>query len=189
VIKALNYLEEQGDLTLKVAGLRQGYRIKKSPADVSALKQKLLERFQTRERNNIDRVRQVVRLTQESGCIVRRLLEYFGEDLGRDCGHCGNCYSGFSGEGIQIGGESTAVKLDRGKIATLQKQNPKALGSIRQLTRFLCGLNSPSLTQAKLNKHGEFGSLAEVPFDLVMKAAETITRPEPMANRLGRERG
>jgi ATP-dependent DNA helicase RecQ len=177
VIKALNYLEEQGDLTLKVAGLRQGYRIRKSPDDVSALKQNLLERFQTRERNDIDRVRQVVRLAQESGCIVRRLLEYFGEDLGRDCGHCGNCSSGFSGRGIQIGGENAEVKLDPGKIATLQKQNPKALGSIRQLTRFLCGLNSPSLTQAKLNKHEEFGSLATVPFDLVMKAAERSPGP------------
>ena len=38
IIKALNYLEEQGDLALKVAGLRQGYRIKTWPADVSALK-------------------------------------------------------------------------------------------------------------------------------------------------------
>ena len=34
IIKALTYLEEQGDLTLKVAGLRQGYRIKTRPTDV-----------------------------------------------------------------------------------------------------------------------------------------------------------
>src|SRR5258708_14023487 len=33
IIKALTFLEEQGDLTLKVGGLRQGYRIKPRPAD------------------------------------------------------------------------------------------------------------------------------------------------------------
>ena len=38
IVKALNYLEEQGDLTFKVAGLRQGYRIKTPPTDISASK-------------------------------------------------------------------------------------------------------------------------------------------------------
>ena len=39
-------------------------------------------------------------------------------------------------------------------------------------------MNSPSYTQAKLNKHAEFGSLAEIPFQLVVKAAETLSGAE-----------
>ena len=66
-------------------------------------------------------------------------------------------------------------------MTALQKEIPEALGSVRQIARFLCGLNSPSITQAKLNKHPEFGSLAEVPFHLVMKAAETVLRPSVRA--------
>jgi ATP-dependent DNA helicase RecQ len=62
--------------------------------------------------------------------------------------------------------------VDAGKIAALQKANPKALRSARQVARFLCGLSSPLVTQAKLSKHPEFGSLAEIPFHIVMKAAE-----------------
>ena len=58
--------------------------------------------------------------------------------------------------------------------------NPGALGSIRQIARFMCGLNSPLLTQAKLNKHAKFGSLADVPFQLVMKTAETVARSKPI---------
>ena len=66
IVKALNYLEEQGDLTLKVAGLRQGYRVKNRPPDVEALKQTLAERFETRERNDLRRVEQVVALAGRS---------------------------------------------------------------------------------------------------------------------------
>jgi len=178
IIKALNYLEEQGHLTLKVAGLRQGYRIKTPPTDISALKKKLSARFETRERNDVDRVRQVVQLAEESGCIVRHLLQHFGEDLGRDCGHCSGC-SGNSSRVIRIAGETAQLKLDRGKIIALQKEKPEALGSARQIARFLCGLNSPLLTQAKLHKHAEFGSLAKVPFQVVINAAETVATPEP----------
>jgi ATP-dependent DNA helicase RecQ len=170
IVKALSYLEEQGHLTLKVAGLRQGYRIKTLPTDISALKQKLIQRFETRERKDVNRVREVVHLAEEPGCIVRHLLQHFGEDLGRDCGHCSSC-SGNSCRVIQIPGETAPVKLDRGKITALQKENPRALDSARQIARFLCGLSSPLFTQAKLNKHKEFGSLADVPFLMVMKAA------------------
>ncbi len=174
IIKALNYLEEQGDLTLKVAGLRQGYRIKTRPTDISALKQKLVERFETRERKDVERVRQVVQFAEESGCIVRHLLEHFGEDLGRDCGHCSSC-SGNSKRVVQIAADSKPVKLDYDKIAALQTKNPKELGSARQIARFLCGLTSPLVTQAKLHKAAEFGSLATAPFHLVLEAAETLT--------------
>jgi ATP-dependent DNA helicase RecQ len=181
VIKALNYLEEQGHLTLKAGGLRQGYRIKTVPVDISALKQRLIERFEMRERNDVDRVRQVVQMAEEPGCIVRHLLQYFGEDFGRNCGHCSSC-SGNSIRSIRIAGETSQVKLDSQEIITLQKENPEALGSARQIARFLCGLSSPLLTRAKLNKHKVFGSLAETPFQLVMKAAKTVARPEPISS-------
>jgi ATP-dependent DNA helicase RecQ len=121
IIKALNYLEEQGDLTLKVAGLRQGYRINARPTDISVLKQKLVERFETRERKDVERVRQVVQFAEEPGCIVRHLLEHFGEDLGRDCGHCSSC-SGHSKRVVRIAADSKPVKLDHGKIAALQER-------------------------------------------------------------------
>jgi len=75
IIKALSYLEEQGDLMLKVSGLRQGYKIKIRPADASALKSSLVQRFETRERNDVDRVGLVVELAEHSGCIVRHLLQ------------------------------------------------------------------------------------------------------------------
>ena len=51
LVKALNYLESQGDLQLKVAGLRQAYRFKSRPreAEAAELRETLIERFRTRE--------------------------------------------------------------------------------------------------------------------------------------------
>jgi ATP-dependent DNA helicase RecQ len=170
VIKALSYLEEQGDLILKVAGLRQGYRIKTRPADPSAVKRSLVQRFETRERNDVERVARVIELAEHSGCIVRHLLRYFGEELGRDCGHCSSCTSSVS-RVIRMTGQMKTARLEPAKVSALCTRYPSALVSPRQIARFFCGLNSPMLTQTKLNKHPDFGSLADVPFNLVMKAA------------------
>ena len=178
IIKALTYLEEQGDLAIRVAGLRQGYRIKTRPSDGPALKRTLIQRFETRERNDVDRVRQVVRLAEDSGCVVRHLLHHFGEDLGRNCGHCSSC-SGVSRETIAGPVETKAPQLDLDKMSALRKQHINALGSARQVARFFCGLTSPLLTQTKLTKHPEFGSLADVSFQLVMKAAEQVAQFTP----------
>lgn len=169
IIKALTFLEEQGDLTLKVAGLRQGYRIKKRPADPLILKNGLIERFEARERNDVNRVQQVVQLVEHSGCIVRYLLDHFGEELGRNCGHCCNCFRTSSGA-IRVRRETGAPNLDEAKIASLRQRYPEALSSPRQIARFLCGLNSPLLTQTKLHKHPDFGGLVGFPFQAVLKA-------------------
>jgi len=187
IIKALTYLEEQGDLTLKVGGLRQGYRIKTRPTDVPALKCSLIQRFEVRERNDVDRVQKVVELAEHSGCIVRHLLHYFGEDLDRNCGHCSSC-SGAGGRTIRVTEEPKAPQLDLGKMTALLKQQTKALSTPRQIARFCCGMSSPFLNQTKLNKHPDFGSLAEVPFQIVMKAAEQVTQPttEPSSRYLRR---
>jgi ATP-dependent DNA helicase RecQ len=173
IIKALTFLQEQGDLTLKVAGLRQGYRIKTRPADPLILKNGLIERFEARERNDVNRVQQVVQLVEHSGCIVRSLLNHFGEELGRNCGHCRNCLHTSSGA-IRVWREKGAPNLDEAKIENLRGRYPEALASPRQIARFLCGLNSPLLTQTKLHKHPEFGGLVGFPFQAVLKAVSSF---------------
>jgi len=176
IIKAFSFLEEQGDLTLKVAGLRQGYRIKARPADPLALKNGLIGRFDAREGNDVNRVQQVVQLAEHSGCIVRYLLDHFGGELGRNCGHCCNC-SRTSSETIRIRRETEVPELDRVNIARLRQRYPEALTSPRQIARFLCGLNSPLLTHTKLHKHPDFGGLAGFPFQAVLKAADRLAEP------------
>ena len=171
IVKALNYLEEKGDVVLKVAGLRHGYRVKDRPADLTALKQTLSERFETRENNDILRVEQVVELAEDPGCIVRRLLAHFGEDLGRDCGHCSVCL-GVPARPISAESPPEPV-FDAAAIRTLRRAHREALATPRRVARFLCGLSSPLLTSSKLSKHPFFGALAEAPFREVMAAVSS----------------
>ena len=69
-----------------------------------------------------------------------------------------------------------APPLDVMKIDALRKKHPQALATARQLTRFLCGLSSPALTQRKLNKDALFGGLAETPFHTIMKATVKLLK-------------
>jgi len=64
-------------------------------------------------------------------------------------------------------------------MTALRQQQPRALSTPRQIARFCCGLNSPLLSQTKLNKHPDFGTLAEVPFQIVLKAAEPVAQQVP----------
>jgi ATP-dependent DNA helicase RecQ len=172
ILKALMYLQERGDLQLKVAGLRQGYRRKPWLSDSTELKSKMAERFEVRERNDVKRVRQVAQLAEHAGCIVRYLLQYFGEELGRDCGHCESCL-GNSQRTFLTQRTMKVPKLDH-QFRVLRENYLDALSSPRQIARFLCGLNSPLLTQTKLNRHADFGVLAEIPFQNVIQAAEEL---------------
>ncbi|HEY0944621.1 MAG TPA: ATP-dependent DNA helicase RecQ, partial [Opitutaceae bacterium] len=169
IVKALNYLEENGDLELRVAGVRQGYRVVRTPEDLAAVWKELCSRFAVREQSDLKRTQAVADLLGGEGCLVRRLLAYFGEELGRDCGHCGRC----EGE--------PAVRLERpvadfdvptGELAALRAQHPDALHSRRQVTRFLCGLSSPALVKAKLTRHSLFGYAGKIPF---ARVAEKVT--------------
>lgn len=173
IVQALNYLESQGDMQLKVAGLRQAYRLKSRPDEdeQEALREVLIERFHIREENDIGRLQQVVALAEGEGCIVRRLLEYFGEDLGKDCGHCGRCEGG-QAEPIPGSHAAPSEATIRGKLAEVEELgNSRALRTPRQRTRFLCGIGSPGVTREKLGRHALFGALVAAPFQEVLELA------------------
>jgi len=165
VVKALTYLEEKGDLELQVAGVRQGYRVIRAPDDLKAVWQELRRRFAARESSDLARGRGVVELLAAEGCLVRGLIGYFGEELGRDCGHCGRCASD---PPVRLERESEEFIIPEEELAALQAQHPRALGGARQVARFLCGISSPALTTAKLTRHPQFGAAAKVPFAQVM---------------------
>src|SRR5260370_24460351 len=130
------YIEERGDLELKVAGIRQGYRRKLPVVDSAALKAKMAERFEVRERNDVNRVRQVAQLAEHPGCVVRYLLQYFGEELGRDCGHCDRCLGNSRITFLTHRAMSTP-KLDH-QFPILRQTYAEALSSPRRIARFLC---------------------------------------------------
>ncbi|WP_309895729.1 RecQ family ATP-dependent DNA helicase [Archangium sp.] len=171
LVAALNYLEEQEALKLQVTGVRQGYRLKRTDFDVAGLTRTMVGRFSERESRDVRRMRQVLDFADHEGCRTRFLLTYFGEELKADCGHCDWCEGERSGElpasAVKAPGAQEAAKLKQ-----LRAEGHEALASARQVARFLCGINSPSATRARLSKHKLFGLLSDVPFKQVLTFVE-----------------
>jgi ATP-dependent DNA helicase RecQ len=171
VVAALNYLEEQGDLVLQVAGVRQGYRLLRHDVDVNALADTLAARFAERERRDVERMQTVIDFAEHRGCRTRYLLRYFGEDLANDCGHCDTC-SGEPVKSVPTSPVRAPGERESAMLRSLRSERHKALASPRQVARFLCGLPSPQASREKLGKHEMFGILAGVPFREVMSFVE-----------------
>ena len=154
---------------IRATGVRQGYRVTRVPADLPALSRELERRFAAREQADLKRGVAVASLLSGEGCLVRGLLAYFGEDLGRNCGHCGRC----AGDpAVNLEREEKPFTPPLGELANLRQSHPGALRSPRQAARLLCGLPSPALTKAKLTRHALFGALDTIPFARVLAAME-----------------
>jgi ATP-dependent DNA helicase RecQ len=170
LVAALNYLEEQGDLTLQVAGLRHGYRFVKRPADAETLARSLHDRFRKAETRDIARIRQVIDLARTRDCLVKTLLDYFGENLEQPCGHCDRCKKDFT-PFVEDTTPPALSTSDQKILEALRAEKHPALATPRQLARFLCGITSPATTKARLTKDPRFGRLAHCRFAAIAKAA------------------
>ena len=169
LVAAFNYLEEKGEIELRVAGLRHGYRRLGGTPEPGALAERLAARFVSAEAREVGRIQRVLDLATREGCVVRALLAYFGEELGRDCGHCDRCL----GEPIPPLPPATTPPLDEGVAALVRElrgEAHEALAAPRQLARFLCGLASPAMTRVRpsLTRDPRFGALGRVPFGEVL---------------------
>jgi ATP-dependent DNA helicase RecQ len=169
IVAALNYLEEQGDLKLDVLGARQGFRMLHEDFDLKQLAKTMVERFAHREKRDIERLNNVLDYASASTCRTAYLLNYFGEPLNESCGHCDVCRN--QSQGPLLATIAREIREDEQQaIASLKSERHPALGSPRQMARFLCGMNSPATTKAKLRSHPAFAMLEAVPFATILAA-------------------
>ena len=158
---------------MKPTGIRQGYRVLKRVSNPRALEDRLDKLFRKREAQDIGRLRRVVALAEESGCLTQSLLAYFGEPSEESCGHCSRCH----GESAGPLPRSPTHEFSEGEIEAVQgviRDKVPALRSSRQLSRFLCGLSSPAGTRARLSRREEFGLFDQVPFGQVLDLVESL---------------
>ncbi|MFC4258264.1 ATP-dependent DNA helicase RecQ [Marinobacter lacisalsi] len=169
IINALNYLEQQDMVELKVAGLRQGYRLVRVPADMDGLIDHMARLFREREERDIDRLHGVCDWAQTQGCLQQPLMAYFGETLQQPCGRCSGCL----GQSHELPPRQSSP-VDPEIVRAVNNEQHQALAQPRQLARFLCGITSPKASRARLGKHPHFGALAETPFTRVLEACERL---------------
>ncbi|PYQ63095.1 MAG: hypothetical protein DMF53_11265 [Acidobacteria bacterium] len=171
LVRALDYLAEQGLLEVRAAGLRHPYRWLRPPEDLDALASTLHQRTLERETREIARLDEVLTLAAHDGCQTAFLAAHFGEQLPGPCGHCSWCENG--GQPAKLY-PPAPVHLDEESLrraTTLRREIPE-LALPRALARFLTGLPSPRLTRSKLKSHPLFGAFAHVPFAEVLRRVE-----------------
>ena len=84
------------------------------------------ERRYTSDRERLD---QMMRYAETTFCRTRILREYFGEESGKDCGHCDNCRSKAEGKSNP---PASPVHSGAGESIPLQVPPQPALSQIRQ---------------------------------------------------------
>lgn len=173
IVRALGQLEEKGELILKVAGVRQGFRRLRIPESMTPFIATLNQRFQNRENNDIRRIQQVLKLATQDGCITRHLLQYFGEER-EDCGHCNRC-QGTRPTPLGDAHPPSIGTSDRTAIQKLIAEKHPSIETPRQLSRFLCGITSPATTRARLRKETKlFGAHDSIPFQSVLNTVQEL---------------
>jgi ATP-dependent DNA helicase RecQ len=188
IVRALNYLEENGFIILKVSGVRQVYRLNSAAATVDSgdLINKLQELFAKREERDIAMSSNIIRLLEHRGCKVRFILNFFGENFKRDCGHCEWCITRNDTTPVSSP-KYHLTESDKLSIAHLQSQFPSLLGTNRKITRFLCGISSPRTSRTRiacitpeaggrkqpLTRHKDFGKFSQVPFRELLSILES----------------
>jgi len=169
IVRALDYLAEQGKVELQAADVRYRYERLVADPDRAALLADLTTRFQRHEERELQRIQRVLDLVTHDSCQANALAAYFGEERERPCGRCSHCRTGRS----QLLPPPSALPaissvVDVAAWQSLRAEQPRGLGQPRQGARFLCGLTGPAFTQAKLTRHPLFGMLAEHRFANVL---------------------
>ena len=173
ILKALNWLEESGDIELQRAGLRHRFRLlpksqERTPREIADA---LHAVFTERAKRDLERLGSIIQFAEGPGCLTRRLLDWFGETLEGDCGHCCRC-AGEKSSPLPRSGTVEISQADLAAIDALRRENHAALRGKRQLARFLCGISSPATTRDRLSRHDDFGRLESIPFETVLRQLE-----------------
>ena len=166
IVRALDWLGEQQQLEVKVAGIRHRYQCLQQPASTEELATELHQRILKREQAEIHRLQQVLNLIELDNCQTNALAAHFGELRQQACGHCSWCQRGKSDTPPR---HVPVISKDiLQEVYGLQREQAEVLTTPRLLTRFLCGISSPRLSRSKLNAHALFGSLENAAFAEVL---------------------
>jgi len=174
VRRAIRDLEDAGDVLVQPSGLRQQYRLLDEDIDIGQLTQQFRDFFTQRERQDIQRLNGVVDYAGDKDCRVGVMLDYFGESMRGQCGQCDVCRGTNAAGGLPEGFQEEITSEEIHAVHNLVAERHTALGSPRQLTRFLCGLRSPAAGRARLTRHDQFGLLERLPFRDVLAFTESL---------------
>jgi len=158
IIRAVGVMEEKGLVEVKASDVRNRFTWHDTVTPAETFAAQLSAKFEKREKQEITRLGNVLKLIGRKGCQTNALTTYFGEKRTEPCGHCTYCRT----QTPTILTPSIVLPplpagLDVAALQVLRETYPDALNHPRQLARYLCGLTSPATTRARITRSAMFG--------------------------------
>ena len=170
VVTVLEYFNEQNWILLRASNSMDVFQLINRRFDQQEMTEKLYSLFKNKQDHEINRIHLVLRFLQSSPCLSFNLAKYFGEQMPEgSCGKCSVCRQGRPAvleetkKLAPLSDHDHLDLLDRSVEFLARDANPA------NLTRFLCGINSPILTKLKASKSPDFGRLQNYPFASVLE--------------------
>ena len=171
VVAALDYFHQNGWIELESKQLTDVYSVLPATQNQEATSQHLVELFQSKEQKDIERIHTMLNLFQSSDCLSYQLAHYFADhNAPTQCGHCSVC-RGQVASFPQPQQEQPELAHLSAWVDEFVQLSPTAISNAA-VTRFLCGISTPIITQLKASKLRGYGSMANVSFEHVLKQVE-----------------
>ncbi|ENH66507.1 ATP-dependent DNA helicase Q-like 3 [Fusarium oxysporum f. sp. cubense race 1] len=171
IINLLNDLNNSGAIVLTVGGVEQKYKVMdklpKTDTAIDDLTDKLYEDLKRREKQALDRLKDVINFVTASKCFGLSIAQHFGMDLPENKKKCGHCTFCLRGAAVKLP-PSSPKQVDRAAINKVLTSTD-IRDDARFLARIAFGIKSPRVGKLKLDRSPAFMSMADHDFDAILK--------------------
>lgn len=169
VIAALDYLHQQGLISLESKQMVEVYKVLQPKLDLDIETQRLHRLFTQKEHSEINRLNEMLNFFQSKHCLSYTLATYFGDDNApTQCGHCSVCQGKIANLPMPTLPPLPKAEQLQTWTQALQSQTDETL-SIHTLACFLCGISTPLLNKLKARKKSGFAQLEHQRFGDIVK--------------------
>ncbi|WP_417617940.1 RecQ family ATP-dependent DNA helicase [Oceanisphaera sp.] len=175
VISALDYLHQQGLISLESKQMVEVYKVLQPALDLTEETSRLHRLFQQKEHSEIARLNEMLHFFESDSCLSHRLAAYFADHQAPEqCGHCSVC----AGNTARLPKPATPPLPTAEQLQLwcqqLQSHSPAPL-STHTLSCFLCGISTPLLNRLKAKKQPGFARLEQHGFNEIHTALQQLT--------------
>ncbi|MBI9059368.1 MAG: RecQ family ATP-dependent DNA helicase [Labilibaculum sp.] len=165
IVSALEYFDAQQIINLEAKVMVDVFAVTNPNFDIDVLSEELYSSFKAKEKVEVNRIREMLALFESENCLSKNLANYFGEDPEwQKCGHCSVCNTG----SVKIENSNHLKGLNEHNFNELCQEAIDKLEdkyTSELLTKYLCGINTPSFTRLKLKQLKHFSFLENYRFE------------------------
>jgi ATP-dependent DNA helicase RecQ len=164
----LDYFAEKGWIELEAKQMTEVYAVLQTGFDASSVCHELASYFQAKEVSEVKRIHAMLAFFASDQCLSQQLAAYFGDaDAPCHCGHCSVCHGHVAQLPEALALPALAEQNFYHLCGDLMDRHPSSQRcpiSAESLTRFLCGVTEPLLTQLKAKSLSGFAALEHYPY-------------------------